>query len=261
MSSGTDGTSSIELQGVKLDYVRRGSGPTMLLLHGGGGPQAAMPFFDRLTEKFDVVAPVHPGFAGSKIPDHFDNMEDLVYLHLDLMDALDLKDTIMMGFSMGGWAATEIAVRTTQRLSKLILVDSVGIKPGGPMDRDIADVFAVPGQELAKLMFHDPAKGPDMSKMTDEQLSVVAANRIALGLYTWQPYMHNPKLPHRLHRIDVPTLLVWGASDGLVKVEYGEAFRDMIPGAKMVVVPEAGHSPQAEQPDIFVDHILSFAAS
>lgn len=261
MSSGENGAQTIELQGIQVPYVRRGSGPQMLLLHGGGGPQAAMPFFDKLAEKFDVIAPVHPGFGGTPIPDHFDNMEDLVYLHLDLMDALDLKDAVLMGFSMGGWCAAEIAVRTTQRLSKMILVDAVGVRTGGPTDRVIADVFGLPGHEVAKLMFHDMANAPDLSKFTDDQLTVMAGNRIALGLYTWEPYMHNPKLPHRLHRVDVPTLLVWGASDGLVDVKYGETYRDMIPGAKMVVVPEAGHSPQAEQPDVFVDHVLSFAAT
>lgn len=261
MSSGTDGAATIQLQGTDVSYVRRGSGQQLLLLHGGGGPQAAFPYFDRLTERFDVIAPVHPGFGGSRIPDHFDGMEDLVYLHLDFMDALDLDDAILMGFSMGGWTAAEIAVRTTRRLSRMILVDSVGIKPGGPTDRDIADVFGMPGPEAMKLTFHDPSKAPDLGAMTDEQLNVIAANRIALGLYTWEPYMHNPKLRHRLHRVNVPTLLIWGESDGLVTVKYGEAFRDMIPGAKFVVVPEAGHAPQVEQPDTFVDHVLSFAAS
>lgn len=256
MTSGT-----IELQGIELRYVRRGSGPRLLLLHGGGGPQSELPFFDKLAEKFDVVAPVHPGFAGTAIPDRFDSLEDLVYLHLDLIDALGLDEVVLMGFSMGGWTAAEIAVRYGHRLSKLILVDSVGIKPGAPTDRDVADIFGLPAPEVTRLMFHDPANAPNPAEMSDEQLAAIAANRIALALYTWEPYMHNPKLPHRLHRVTVPTLLIWGESDGLVTVKYAEAFRDMIPDAKLVVVPNAGHLPQLEQPDIFVDHVLSFAAS
>ncbi len=261
MSSGSDGAATIELQGIEVPYVRRGSGQPLLLLHGGGGPQAAMPFFDRLAERFDVIAPVHPGFAGTRIPDQFDDIEDLVYLYLDLMDALDLKDAVLMGFSMGGWTAAEIAVRTTHRLDKLILVDSVGVKPGDRETRDIADVFGLPGPDIAKLMFHDPSKGPDLGAMTDDQLTMIAANRIALAMYTWDPYMHNPKLPQRLHRVDVPTLLIWGESDGLVTVDYAKAFQGMIPGAKLVTVAEAGHSPQVEQPDVFIDHVISFAAS
>ena len=90
---------------------------------------------------------------------------------------------------------------------------------------------------------------------------MLAANRVALGLYTWEPYMHNPKLRNRLHRIDIPTLLIWGESDGIVSPEYGQAFCDMIPGASMVVIPNAGHAPQIEQPEKFVEHFIEFAAN
>ncbi len=252
-------TPKIELRGATVDVVRKGSGPQLFMLHGGGGPVAEMPFADKLAESFEVIAPVHPGFNGSPIPEHFDDMQDLVYLYRDLMDALDLDDAIMMGFSMGGWAATELAVMSTARISKLILVDSVGVKIGGREDRDVADVFATPPDELARLTWHDPSKAPNPMEMADADLEMMQSNRVALGLYTWQPYMHNPKLPHRLHRIDVPTLLIWGESDGLVTPAYGRAFCGMIPGAEMIVIPEAGHAPQVEQPDAFVGHVMSFA--
>ena len=256
--TGPQGFITIALQGIDLQVVRRGAGAALLLLHGGDGPQDHLPFFNRLTARYDVIAPTHPGFAGSPIPEHFDTMEDLVYLYLDLMDALDLHDVVLVGFSMGGWAAAEIAIRNTTRLSKLILVDAVGIKPGDRETRDIADIFGLPRPEVAQVLFHDPLKEPDPADMTDEQLTVVAANWAAYALYTWDPYMHNPKLRHRLHRIDVPTLLIWGASDALVSVHYAEAYRQMIPGATLVVVPEAGHLPQVERPDLFLDHLLSF---
>jgi pimeloyl-ACP methyl ester carboxylesterase len=249
----------IDLPGATVDVVRKGSGRQLFMLHGGVGPLAGMPFADTLAESFEVIAPVHPGFGGSPIPDHFDDLHDLVYLYRDLMDALDLNDAIVMGFSMGGWTAVEIAVMSTARISKLILVDSVGVKIGGREDRDVVDVFATPPEELVRLAWHDPANAPNPADMTDAELEIMQANRVALGLYTWQPYMHNPKLPYRLHRIDVPTLFVWGASDGLVSPDYGRAFCGMIPGAEMVVIPEAGHSPQVEQPDAFVGHVRSFA--
>ncbi len=255
----TGTTTKIELPGAAVEVVRKGAGPQLFVLHGGGGPVAAMPFADKLAENFEVIAPVHPGFAGSAIPDHFDNLQDLVYLYLDLMDALELEDAVMMGFSMGGWTAVELAVMSTARISKLILVDAVGVKVGGREDRDIADVFATPPDELARMMWHDPAKAPNPANMTDAQLEIVQSNRVALGLYTWEPYMHNPKLPHRLHRIDVPTLLLWGESDGLVTPDYGRAYCAMIPGAEIIVIPEAGHAPQAEQPGAFVEHVVSFA--
>lgn len=251
--------STITLQGVALRVTRQGEGTPLLLLHGGDGPQDRLPFFRSLAAWFDVIAPTHPGFGGSIIPEHFDGLDDLVYLYLDLLDALDLRDVVLVGFAMGGWAAAEIAVRNTSRLAKLILVDAVGIKAGTRETRDIADIFAMPAPAVAKLTFHDPSLAPNPATMTDEQLTVLAADRIAHALYTWDPYMHNPKLRHRLHRIDVPTLLIWGASDGVVPVAYAEAYRALIPGARLVVIPDAGHLPHVEQPDLLLDHILSFA--
>jgi pimeloyl-ACP methyl ester carboxylesterase len=248
----------MKLQGIEVDVVRKGKGQPLLMLHGGGGPVVGMPFAERLAERFEIIAPAHPGFAGTKLPDHFNRIDDLVFLYLDLLDELDLKDVVLMGFSMGGWTAAELATMTTQRLSKLILVDTVGVKVGGREDRDIADVFGLPPDELARRMFHDPSRAPDINKLTQAELEIVAGNRIALGVYTWEPYMHNPKLPRRLHRIDVPTHFIWGASDGVVKVGYGRAFCRMIEGATMTVIEKAGHSPHAEQPDAFVKAVVSF---
>ncbi len=213
------GVQTIALQGIDLQVVRRGTGLPLLLLHGGDGPQSHLPFFQRLTEQFDVIAPTHPGFASSPIPEHFDALEDLVYLYLDLLDALDVRNVVLMGFAMGGWVAAELAVRNTTRLAQ-----------------------------------------PDLAAMTDVQVTVLAADRIAHAMYTWDPYMHNPKLRYWLHRITVPTLLIWGASDGVVPVAYAEAYRAMIPGAQLVIIPEAGHLPHVEQPELLLQHVLSFTA-
>jgi len=254
----TDKIENYTLQGVEVEVARKGAGTPLLMLHGGGGPVMKQPFTDELAKNFEIIAPTHPGFGGTKVPDHFDGMEDLVYLYLDLLDALDIHDAVLMGFSMGGWLAAELATISCNRFSRLILVDAVGVKIGGPTDRDIADVFGIPPEEATRLMWHDPAKAPKMDGLSDEALQAIAGNRIALGLYTWEPYMHNPKLKHRIHRISVPTLVIWGASDGLVKTDYGQAYANLIPGAKFVAIPEAGHSPHAEQPEAFLSQVLAF---
>ena len=149
---------------------------------------------------------------------------------------------------------------SANRFSKLVLVDSVGIKPGGPFDRDIADVFALPADDLQEATWHDRSKAPNLTEMTEGDLQTVAANKVAHGLYTWEPYMHNPKLRYRLHRIDVPTLLIWGENDGIVTTDYGTSLRDLIPGASLSVIPESGHHPHVEQPKEFVERFLGFAS-
>jgi pimeloyl-ACP methyl ester carboxylesterase len=254
------GVNTIAIQGIDVPIVRQGTGRPLLLLHGGDGPQGLGPLLTRLAERFEVIAPTHPGFAGTAIPEHFDTLADLVYLYLDLLEALDLHDVMLMGLSMGGWVAAEVAVRNTSRLSQMILVDAVGIKPGDRDTRDIADIFGLPASEVAQLLWHDPAQAPSLASMTDEQVTRLAGDRLAHAMYTWEPYMHNPKLRYRLHRINVPTLLLWGASDGVVPVAYAEAYRQMIPGARLVVIPEAGHLPHVEQPNVVLQHVLAFAA-
>jgi len=254
----TDKIENYTLQGVEVKVARKGTGAPFLLLHGGGGSVIDQPFTDELAKNYEVIAPTHPGFDGTKVPDHFDGMEDLKYLYYDLLDELDIKDGVVMGISLGGWLAAELASTSCARFSKLILVDAVGIKIGGPTDRDIVDVFGLPPDKAAELMWHDPSNARDMSGLADEALQKIAGNRIALGLYSWEPYMHNPKLRHRLHRISVPTLLIWGASDRLVTPEYGKAYAELIPGAKFVAIPEAGHSPYSEQTEAFLSQVLAF---
>jgi pimeloyl-ACP methyl ester carboxylesterase len=248
------------VHGVEIELAREGKGKPMLILHGGSGPTPQAPYVKALAKSFDVLVPGHPGFGTSPLPAHFDHIDDLAYFYLDLMDALDLREVRLMGFSLGGWLAMEIAVKSTARIAKLILVDSVGIKVGGPTDRDIVDIFATAPDQLAKLMFHDPSKAPDPAKFTDEQALIAGRNREAMAVYGWEPYLHDPKLKGRLHRIDVPTLVVWGASDRLVTPSYGRALAGFIPGARFVAIEAAGHGPNMEQPQKFVELVGGFAA-
>lgn len=249
----------LKVHGIEIELTRRGKGPPMLMLHGGGGPQPDASFAKKLAESFDLLVPAHPGFGTSPLPDAYDSIDDLAYLYLDLLDQLDLKDVTLMGFSLGGWLAMEIAVKNCSRLKRLILVDSVGVKFGGRNERDIVDIFATPPEQLGKLMFHDPSRAPDPSTLTDEEAIAAGRNREAMALYGWEPYLHNPKLRGRLHRIAVPTLVIWGASDGLVKPSYGQSLAKEIPGAKFAQVEGAGHAPNMEQPDAFVKLVTDFA--
>lgn len=249
--------SSVNLSGVKVRFSQRGNGPPVLLLHGGEGPFEDRRFVDLLSEQFNVIIPTHPGFGGTLIPEHFDHISDLVFLYLDFLDELNLQKVVLVGFSMGGWIAAEIAIRNDSRLAQLVLVDAVGVKVGGREERDIADVFALSYENLIELTFHNVALAPTLETISEEELQIIAANRTALGVYTWEPYMHNPKLVKRLHRIKVPTDFIWGRSDRIVSADYGQKYCSMIRNAKMTILDKAGHLPHLETPDVFADTIFN----
>jgi pimeloyl-ACP methyl ester carboxylesterase len=243
---------------VPLTYLELGTGAPILVLHGAGGLPEEAPFLGRLAEHGRVIAPTHPGFGRSVLPDWIDSIDDLAYIYLDLLEALDLRDVTVIGCSMGGWLAAEIAVKSTARIARLVLAGPIGIKVSDRLTRDIVDIFATDPVELERLAVHDPAKALDFTTLSDDALEVLARNREAAALYLWEPYAHNPKLPRRLHRIDVPTLLLWGESDRIVTPAYGRAYAELIPGARFELIAAAGHAPQIEQPEAFVKRVVQF---
>jgi len=253
----------LTLHGVQLEIHEHGQGRPILVLHGEDGPRPQAPFFSLLANVGRTILPTHPGFGQSPDMADIDTVDDLAYLYLDVLDAYDLHDVVVVGCSLGGWIAAEMAVKSTARLSRLILVAPVGIKVGDRETRDIPDLFALPAEEVAQLQYHDPSlAGVDYATLSDDELTVIARNREATALYAWEPYFHNPKLRQRLHRISVPTLLLWGASDRFVTPDYyGTAYRDAIPGAQLAVIDQAGHWPHVEQPEAFVERVCTFCAS
>jgi pimeloyl-ACP methyl ester carboxylesterase len=253
--------SIVKLGTVELEVFEGGQGRPLLFLHGGSGLRPEAPFLNRLCETFRVVAPSHPGFGGSGLPLWIDSIDDFAHIHLELIDRLGVDQVVLIGHSIGGWAAAEMATKATNRIDRLVLVGPVGIKVG-PVDRlDVPDIFAMSQDALNALVYAEPDKWrPDPAKLTDDELLTAARNRQTLALVTWEPYMHNPKLKHRLHRIDRPTLLLRGAQDGLVSQEYAAAYTRLIPGAKLETIAGAAHSPHLEQPERFVEIVRRFAA-
>jgi pimeloyl-ACP methyl ester carboxylesterase len=247
------------VHGIDLEVLRRGAGRPILLLHGFDTVDPAARFVDRLARHGEVIAPSSPGFGNSPRPKDFDTVYDLVHLYLAAVAALPGDDVAVIGLSFGGWLAAELAAACTHRLSRLILVDPLGIKIGDRETRDILDIFNESPDEVRHRSWHDPDRfAPDWDAMSDEALVIHARNREALCLYAWHPYMYNPQLPRWLGRIDVPTLVLWGESDGVVRPDYGRAYAGMIPGARFALIARAGHHPEIEQPDAVVDEIARF---
>lgn len=260
MSEHTPTTSFLTVQGVELEVVERGQGRPLLILHGEDGPDPSSSFLKLLAINGHVIAPSHPGYGHSPDVDSIDTVDDLAYLYLDLLTEQNLRDVVVIGCSLGGWIAAEIAVKSTERLSALVLVAPLGIKVGDRETRDIPDIFALPPAEVVRLKYHDPSRAAvEYTTLLDDELTVIARNREATALYAWEPYFHNPKLRKRLHRVNVPTLLLWGASDRFVTPGYyGAAYREAIPGARLAIIERAGHVPQIEQPEACVERIRQF---
>ena len=249
----------LAVHGIDLEVLRKGAGRPILILHGLQTIDPSAPFVELLSRQSEIIAPSHPGFGHSPRPPDFDTVYDLVHLYLDLIEALPHGKVTLLGLSFGGWLAAEIAATCCHRLERLILVDAFGIKLGDRESRDILDLFNASPAEVLRRSWHDPDKwAPDLNAMSDDELIVHARNRDALCLYGWQPFMYNPNLPRWLSRIAVPTLVLWGASDGVVSAGYGRAYSERIPGARFELIPEAGHHPEIEQPEAFAAHVTAF---
>ncbi len=247
------------VHGTRVEMLDLGSGRPVLFLSAGIGIAPGAAALNRLAEGLRVIAPSHPGFGGSERPSWITTVDDLSYFYLDLLDQLDLNGVIVVGVSFGAWIAAEIAVKCTTRLSHLVMADAVGIKVGDREARDIADIFAMSDDEFNAVAFADPSIGArNYKSMSEAELVATARNREALARFAWSPYMHNPKLRYRLHRIGIPTLFLWGAQDRVVSADYGRSYCAAVPGARFELIENAGHLPHIERPEAFAERIFDF---
>ena len=252
-------TTTMQIAGIDLELFETGQGTPLLWLHGGPGFSPKHPFVDQLAARRRVIAPSHPGFGKSSLPDWLDSVDDIAHVYLELLDRLKLTSVDIVGTSIGGWIAAEIASKVPERIRRLVLVAPVGVKLGSVDKLDIPDVFAMPQDDASKLLFHDPDKMKvDTSKLSEEEATIMFRNRETLALLVWEPWMHNPKLRHRLHRATMPTLFIRGESDGLVSADYTNAYAKLVPNGRVQTISAAGHAPQLEQPQAFVAAVLEF---
>jgi pimeloyl-ACP methyl ester carboxylesterase len=250
---------AVLLAGIQIEVFEGGCGSPLLFLHGAQGFTPEQPYVGLLMDQRSLIAPSHPGFGASGLPLWLDSIDDIAYVYLEFLDRRRIERIDIVGCSLGGWLAAEIATKAPERIGKLALVGPVGVKLGPADKLDIPDIFAMPQDKVMRLVFHDVEKGKlDVSKITDEQLMTIARNRETTALLTWEPWMHNPKLRHRLHRIASPTLFIRGLSDGLVSQSYVEGYAKLIPNARVETIVAAGHAPQLEQPDEFARVLFAF---
>lgn len=255
--------SSVKVGKIAIDVVEAGTGKPLLMLHSGVSPTwPSTNYLDELAKSYRVIAPWHPGFGQSELPRAFTNVSDLAYAYLDLIEHMSLRDLTLVGGSFGGWIAAEIAVRSTARLRGIVLSAPFGIKTSDRNTRDILDFYAVPHAEWPNLTFADPGKWtPDYPSLSESLLLEIARGRGSLAFLGWSPFMHNPRLRDWLHRIDVPTRVIWGRQDKIIGHDYAAAFASEIPDAKLVVFEAAAHYPHIEKPRQFADCVKAVDSS
>lgn len=238
-----------------------GGDQPFLLLHGGAGPQSVSAFGDLLTQTHAgrIITPSHPGFGGTPRPNALNTIAGLAQLYVALLDQLDLTDVTVIGNSMGGWIAAEMALLGSPRISSLVLIDAVGIEvPGHP----VADFFSLTMDEMLLLTFHNPAPFRlDLATLPPVVQKVMAGNRDALYIYSATFPTSLPNLLDRLDAVTVPTLVLWGESDRVADSTYGRAYADAIPNARFQLLPGTGHVPQLETPEQVVSAVWDFAGS
>lgn len=224
---------------------------TALVLHGGGGPQTVAPIVGHLAPIMHALAPTHPGWSGTARPDDIASVADLASAYLERLLEHGERDVVVIGSSIGGWLALEMAIQSSgdERYAGLIGavidIDGVGAVVEG---ESIADFFAMDARALAEAAWHDPERGYlDPAGFTDEQRAIQQSNGRTMAVIAGA--MSDPTLVGRLGAVTVPTLVVFGESDGIVTPAYGRAVADAIPGAEFAEVPAAGHLPQLEAPD------------
>jgi len=232
--------------GCKTRVMRGGAGAPLVFLHGASGASQWIPFMDKLAEQFEVIVPEHPGFGGSDTPDWLDNVGDFANFYLEFMDKLGLTGVNLVGTSLGGWIAADLAVRDSGPLRTLTLVAPAGIHVQGVPK---GDIFLWTPEQTVRNLFADPAMVEMALKRTpdEEERRRQMKNALTMAKVGWQPRLYDPHLRKWLHRIDVPTLIVWGDSDKVIPPAYGPAYRDLIPGSRLEILKGCGHLPHIEK--------------
>ena len=251
-STASANRSTVTVGDTQVEMFSGGSGPDLLYLHGAGGNQGWQAFHEELSRTHKVYAPSLPGFNGTSRPGWVSTITDVAHFVQYLTQALGLGQYVLVGSSMGGWVAAEMAAMSQHQLKGLVLIDPVGIKP---KKGEIAEVFMVGANVRAKLRFHDTSQVANYEEyardLTPEEVNTDHANREMASRLCWRPYMHNPSLPHYLHKVTIPALIVWGRQDAIVPVECGELYQQALGNATLKVIDNCGHSPQIEKPQEF----------
>ena len=246
-----------DIAGRRTQFLRGGTGATLLYLHTGIGETNWMPFHQALARQFDLIAPAHPGFGLSESDDEFERIEDLVFHYLDLLNHLSLDRVHIVGASLGGWIAAELALRYPERVNRLALVDAAGIEekasPRDPLFESLS-----PAQLRSTLFSETDSFAGDLLFPDTEDPGRIGLVSRAVGRTPWASDLSSERLTRHLHRIQSPTLVLWGANDSCYPVSCGQRFHESISNSTLSVIEKCGHLPMFEQESRFVTAVTRF---
>lgn len=246
----------VKVRGTKIRLLKGGSGEPLLYLHGAVGGGEWLECFEPLCKDYTIYCPDHPGYGFSDDNKEIDSMQDLAFFYLDFLDHLGIDQVTLIGSSLGGWLAVEMAILSPERIKKMVLVNASGIRMEG-----LPDAFVLSTDKLYNALYYsDEAKERVQETIlkNPEMESVVIRNRISTSHLAWNPYFHDPKILNRIYRLTMPVKIVWGKEDQLFPIQYGEAYHQLIPHSEFEVIESSGHFPHIEQPKVFNHSIQSF---
>ncbi len=251
---------TISVGGVAVHTWIGGQGDPLLVLHGAGGNRGFTKAFRLLAERYTVWAPTHPGFGASGDAEWMERVDDLARFYLWFIDVARLRTPHVLGASLGGWTAAEMAAMSPGSLGAIVLAAAAGLKPE---KGEVLDVFFHTPQQLRELNVYDPKTIPEWDELfgrapTPAELEIAERNREMTARLAWKPYMHDPTLERFLPRVTNRTLIVWGREDRIVPVECGEQYRRLLPNATLHVFEKCGHLIPIEQPDAFARLVIDF---
>ena len=255
---------TVEVAGARVQLVKGGTGEPLLVLHGEMGHPGWLRYHEALSQHHTLYIPSHPGFGGSERLDWIMNMRDMAGWYLQALQDLGLGQVNVIGLSLGGWLAAEMATMCPHQFKRLVLVSAPGIRP--PRG-EIFDMFLAVAKEFITASFLDPDSTEEFMRVcpnapTPEQREAWEVAREQACRLSWKPYMHYPALPHLLRRLgDLPTLIVWGRQDPIVPLSAAEVYHQSVEGSRLAVLDNCGHHPEIEKSGEFVQLVQDFLSS
>jgi pimeloyl-ACP methyl ester carboxylesterase len=252
----------IKAANTELSIVRGGSGKPLLILHDELGYPGWMAWNAWLADRREEIIPLQPGFGQSARVDWVRSYRDLGGLYAQVLRELNLAPIDVIGFSAGGFIAAEMAAACPHVFSRMVLVAPMGIKP---QDGEILDFFELTIRRHLRATVADPENTPEFGRiyggeMTPEQFEAFEDARAETARLGWEPYMHNPSLPHLLYGVRTPTLLVWGTRDQVVPRGCIDGYRAALANCRVVEIDGAGHRPEIEREAEFSRAVGGFLA-